>query len=354
MSSNTSKEHIIPQFMGKFDQNPTIKICKKCNNEVFSRLEENYKEDTPEGILFRILNLSNDYLIKVRNNNASYSVISDEIGTNLSTEMFPFLNYNLERIPVSQIKLKKGNCDIIIIPEKISKGKKRQDSIDNLVKLCKNADHKTIRIFYEEKRFGDAISLLKEIEIYSAESIKPQPFVLSDVGKALEFRRNKLISYDIGRVISKIAFNYFAYCVIEDGRRELLFHPYFNEIKRYILGITPIINFVSTIPHMKVQDKNLNNAGNNDKVGLLGYTICFNREFDMMRDCDLIIAQVSLLGFGNCRIPIGRIPNELRKRGFGSAHLFNPYNKKYFTLSKNNTGTAINKNKFGLFNAFHS
>lgn len=347
---NASSEHIIPQFMGKFDQNPTVKICKKCNNEVFSKLEENYKEDTPEGIFFQMLNLSDDnYLIKIRNGKTSYSLIGKN-ETGPSEEMFPFFNRDLERIPLSQIKFKKDDYDVVIVLEKLSKNKKRQEKMKNLRKLCKNIDHKTIRIFCGKEEFDDAISLLKEVGIESAGLIKPKSFTLSDSAIALEFKQNRCIGYKFDAVVSKIAFNYFAYCAIKSNYKHLLFHPNFNEVKLHIRGTIPILGFISKIEHMKIYDKNFNNAGNDKKVRLLGYTICFNVERDIMRDCEMIIAQVSLLGFGNYRIPIGAIPKELRKNNFGSAHIFDPYAKNHLQMSRNPKAPLSTKSKFSLFN----
>ena len=89
-------KHVIPKFFGKFKPvNPVIieLACRKCNSEIFSKLEANFKEATDEGIFCQMLNLENCSSVRIRNKNALIN-FSLPFNDNFFQKMFPFLKYN--------------------------------------------------------------------------------------------------------------------------------------------------------------------------------------------------------------------------------------------------------------------
>ena len=207
--------------------------------------------------------------------------------------------------------------------------------------------NKNISIFApsnEDKKspeLEEAISLLKELGIkYNEKERKFDP-ASETKGKKFSISMDCSIGHEIGRVIAKIAFNYFIYCAQKSGHEDILFNSNFDKIKKYITGQSnpPIKEIISSIQRNPII------YDEKDKGRFIGHTLTFRQEKSE------IIAQVSFLGKGIYTVQLGKIPEDLKKENFGSGHFFDPIGHKILPLSQNQSkwGTE-EKIKYTIFN----
>ncbi len=354
-----SREHVIPELLGVFDNNITLRdcVCSNCNTGVFGPLETRFKEDTHEGIMYQRFNLSNSYQIRIRNKKYK---ISTKLGFDepLFNEMFPFFKINNgkpEITPIPQIKIKgyAGNGYLILLIDNIKKlprGRTKFKALKNLLKGRKSVD---VSIFTygdngtDMHELNEAIELVRELGIpYKPGTQKSlPPSDPSEIKKIVEINVEGQIDSDTVRVLAKIAFNHFAYCAIDSGNESILHHPNFSKIKSYILG-----NLELPLKDVVIEQPSSQGAIADEKernIRLIGHMIIFDHWNGK------IISKISLLGSFVYTICLGSIPDELKKVDFGNGHMFDPVNRKIIGLTKNEERRG-NKEKlsFSLFNGY--
>lgn len=333
LTSFNSKEHVIPKSLGRFTPlNPTIGggiVCDNCNS-LFSPLEANFLEDTLEGIFSQRIDIAERGSLIARDDNFKIERLSG-FGESFLKEMFVFLEYkDGEYVPVlkNQIKLKRKSGGYrIFFPEALSSIKKGSKRFKKIAEDLRKLDQKDMAIFAENKKeVKECIELLHEFGVNYKEKnchftqMKPGDEVLIDEQYTCTLNK------DIGRVIAKIAFNYFAYCAMQDGREDILYTEHFNDIRKYIHngegdGVRNFIPSLSEKPFLQ-------NEKGEPKL-IMGHLINFSSESRR------IYAQINFFGLQPIyKINLGTLPPELNVINFGCGHAFNPFANTLCNLSQ--------------------
>ncbi len=331
------REHVVPQLMGVFENNLTLirQVCDNCNSKIFNPLETKFKEDTEEGISLQMFNLPGSCQIRIRGNNVKTD-FSPGLGDAFFNEMFPFFQYqenSWKIVFLPQIKIKRygDNGYLILLVDKL---KEFSDSrLSKFKKLLVGVQSKDISIFAggdnatKSPGLEEAIEILKKLGIEYKEGKRVfAPIDKTDPNKRFGISMDCTVNKDVARVITKIAFNYFAYCAISENRGDILFHPNFSTIKGYIVGKTdlPVKQVITKLDSDTIiYDEKINNAR------FMGHTIIFDEENGNL------ISKISFLGKRIYTVNLGVMPDELKQHNFGCGHLFDPINKKIYQLTQN-------------------
>lgn len=350
-SRNTNTEHVIPRLMGKFINTPTIIgfVCIFCNSEVFKKLENEYKIDTPEGITYQMFNFDDKYKIRIRGRRVEM-ICDAGFKDKFFDDMFPFLKVENGKIGVDakpQIKVKRQNgyYEVYLI-DKLEKYKNNEKVFNSIKEEFKGTESKNISIFTwadhanDETHMKAAKDLVKEYGIvykegqgkYASFDQKNQRFWVT---------QNCTVDRTIARVIAKIAFNYFSYCAISDEKIDVLYSPFFLKIKAFILGdeSIPLKEVVVNLKQdpILIYDKEKNTR-------FVAHQIVFYEK----NGC--IFSELTFMGRMVYEVNLGFIPFELNLKEFGSGHLFDPASGRISQLTQNRKkeGTMENPN-YGLF-----
>jgi len=354
-TSFKAREHVIPKLLGTFQNNPTLIgwVCDNCNSIIFNPLETKFKEDTEEGIYYQMFNFENSCQIRISGKKIK-TTFSSGLGDDFFNEWFPFLRWqdsDWKVFLLPQIKIKRyGDTGYLVLLVDGLKNLDRNGSeFLNIKKLLQGVESKNVRIFTgikgpdDDSMLQEAITLVRELGIdYKSGTNKISPALGKDTEKQFEINMHCTVGNDIGRVIAKIAFNYFAYCAIQSRQEKILYHPNFSKIKSYVLGdldlpVKEIITDLSSEPllyHERDSDKRL-----------LGHIVTFSQ------DSVSVIVRVSLLNLRTYTVVIGPAMQELQRSDFGCGHIFDPINHEILQLTQNPSkqGSGLQAG-FGLFN----
>ena len=242
------REHVIPKLMGSFNNSPTIIgwVCDDCNGNVFSVLETAFKEDTQEGVFCQMYNLDDNYQIRIRGKNLKAS-FSPGFGDDFFKEVFPIFGMDGDERKVfikPQIKIKRyGNQGYIVLLVEGLKKIRTSGKFQKLKKTLSGVESKNVMIFAganfegDNQNLNEAIDLLKELGIdYKQGKEKFTPVDNMNKEKRFVIDINGTVEANAGRVVAKVAFNYFAFCAIKERRPYILYDPKLAKIKDYILG----------------------------------------------------------------------------------------------------------------------
>lgn len=353
--SFNGKEHVIPRLMGVFQDNLTLKdvVCDNCNSVIFSSLETEFKEDTEEGIWLQMFNFEDNTQIRIRSKNAT-AEFSAGLGDDFFNAMFPFLEVdkkgNILFLFRPQIKIKKGEGSfLILLTDKLKEvrgGSKRFRSIQRYLQGVTNEDISIFGGIYErgEDPLEEPVELLKSYGIdYKSKKEKKVKINPEEPVKA-GFTLSAKFTEESAKVLAKIAFNYFSFCALKTGNRDLLFHPNFRRLKYFILGELelPLEEVI-----IKIEGEERSNFFDEmeKRVRFLGHTITFSLGGDN------VVATVSIMGRKTYHILLGPAPKELLRADFGSGCFFDINAKTYHLLTQDEAkrGSDINPG-FGLFN----
>lgn len=221
--------------------------------------------------------------------------------------------------------------------------------LEKLKSFLKGVESKNVSIFTDGNGADDEGSLQEAIDIVNALGInykegkrKFMPIAKMDTEKKFEISMKCTVGSDSGRIITKIAFNYFAFCAIKEGREDILFHQNFSKLKSYILGEKefPIKEIITAVENEPIIFEEKTRS-----MRFIGHTVTFSN------DQGQLISKVSFLGKKIYTIMLAPLPPELSRHDFGSGHFFDPINKKIFGLTQNPAKWGSNqKTGFGLFN----
>lgn len=351
------REHIIPQFLGKFDsENPTIKgdlICDRCNNEVFSKLETNFKEDSYEGVFGQMLNLEGHSSIRLRGKNVKIKLewnMEDEFFNGI----FPFLkveNNELRAYPQAQIQIKNfdGVYQIFLADalEKIKENPRKFAETKEKIKKLKNED---IHIFAGGEKLEDKYELDKTIDLlkdfgknYNEKSRKFSR-IEQNPEKKIRFDMDLCVDRDLGRVLAKICFNYFLFCLKKSELEHIAYREEFNNIRGFVMGENSLE--LKDVVRSSKRECILFDEKIKDKR-LVAHIIVFQ-----IIDSK-IVANLTLFGKNVYDILIGNAPAELIKDNFGCGHAFNPFSKQIANLKQEPKPSPTPEDlkiSFGVFN----
>lgn len=346
-----SREHVIPRNLGRFANSPTIGgniICDSCNSR-FSPLETIFTEDTYEGIYGQRLNVMGRGSITARNNLHKIDRTTG-FGEGFFVDMFPFLEFQNGRVaPVmkDQIKfrLKGGAGYRIFFPDALRSMQRGTKAFRKLAADLRKLDQKDISIFVETKeKLEDVIKLLHSYGVkYKEKESRGKQFAPGDQILIEEHYENT-INTDMSRVLAKIAFNYFAYCAIQDKQENILFSPCFERTRTFVYDGTgattkDIIPSISEDPILKEEI--------DEGKRLLAHFINF------LPDNGRVVVRMTFYGLPVVyKVVLGDIPRELNAAKFGCGHAFKPFEGEIINLSQTPVTDPEDdrvKLSFGLF-----
>lgn len=346
-----SREHVIPQCLGSFQPiNPTIKgniVCDKCN-QLFSPLEVNFIEDTYEGVYGQRLNLEGRGSVTIRGKLYKINRISG-FGEGFFTEMFPFLEAKdgkITSVLKNQIKLNRFRGGYrIFLPTALSSIPKGSKEFKKLSEDLRKLSQKDIAVFAKnDEQMDTIIALLKDYGVQYKEKARHGKQFKPGDKIIIEEEYECSIDIDIARILAKIAFNYFAYCTIQDNKEALLYQAHFNKIREFVhqgkaTKLKEIIPSISEKPILKIED--------DEKKRLVTHFVTF------LAEDNKIVARMTFFGLPPVyKVILGDLPTEMMHSNFGCGHSFNPFSNTIHNLSQAPTLELTLeqiKSSFGLF-----
>ncbi|MBI5173324.1 MAG: hypothetical protein HY986_10575 [Candidatus Melainabacteria bacterium] len=239
-SPSHGREHVIPQSLGTFTPSSLIleDVCDLCNN-VFSKLETIFKEDSVEGFIAAQYQFRSDSSIRFRRDRMKFrNRITGE--QRIFDDMFPTLDPETgNAIPTPQVVIhgKNGYSQVIFV-----KGLKDAKGFAKRIRWT-GEERASIRIFAKgDEQLGELISELRNRGLDYKELQQERLELQCDGQFDCEF--DGRLDREVMRVIAKIAFNYFAYCAIKSGFLNLLFEDEFRSIRDFVLldsGKNPVV-----------------------------------------------------------------------------------------------------------------
>mgnify|MGYP000036978392 CR=1 FL=1 len=332
-----TREHVIPQSFGTLTPlNPNIKgdiVCDSCNTKILSPLETNFIEDSMEGFFAQRLNLNNRNSITMRNDN--FKVDTDSgFGHDFFNQMvFPLKpeNEKLVPYPKTQVKFRGlgGQSCRVFFPEALKQIKKDSKDFQKLSADMKKLSQKDLCIFAEtHEDMDEVIALLKDYGVtYNEKERHHKPFE-EGVKYKLSEDYSCTVNHEIGRVLAKIAMNYFAYCCIQDKQESLLFLPNFDAIRNYIFkGDGKMRDFI-----VSVNEEPITYEENQSKKRIVSHVMNFVEEDGM------IVVRMTFFGCPAIyKIILGKIPGDIPVQDFGCGHLFDPFSKRVINMANKPT-----------------
>jgi len=353
-----NQEHIIPKFLWSFEPiNPKLTnvVCKNCNSNIFSGLENIFKEDSAEGIRSQMLNISNSNSVRIRWDNVKMECLTGSQDA-FFNEIFPFLNDNeidwkfvVDFQP--QIKIRNYYWETgyqVFLIEALKRIKSKPKEFSKVKARISKTKWSDIAIFIRtdnkenQEELREAIQILNEYWVKYNEKKKTYS-KFKALGPDINVHMECQISTDICRVIAKIAFNYFAYCCIQENQENILYESEFEKIKGFILNHNntnkeEIVPLRSTDPitwHEKVSGRRFNS-----------YIIVFYQENG------IICAKITFLGWFVYTVILGKAKKDFLVNNFGCGHVFDPFSRSIHNLTgtpRNNPTKEEIKTSFGLY-----
>jgi hypothetical protein len=346
-----SKEHVIPKSLGRFNSaSPTIKrdvVCDNCNSS-FSLLESEFIEDTYEGIHSQRLGLGNRGSLIFRDKNFKIDNTKG-FGDGFFKEMFPFLELKDGKyVPVlkNQIKLKRKSGGYrVFSPDALRRLSPGTSQFRKIALELRNLDQKNMSIFAEtHDEVLSIIELLGEFGVrYKEKESHYREFKPGDQ-VVVEEEYTCTINKNIARVLAKIAFNYFAYCAIQDNAKHVLYYDNFAPIRNFIHsgvgdGVKQFIPSITEPPFLLTPE--------GKPSVITGHLISF------LSEDGKIFVRLNLFGLQPIyKIYLGDTPRDLNGSRFGCEHAFIPFNQVIFNLSQTSPEALTDEQvrlSFGLF-----
>lgn len=351
----SKREHVIPDSLGSFNHNPTLLpeygvVCDSCNAG-FSPLEANFIEDTWEGVQCQRLGLKNRSSVTIRGKNLKIERMSG-FGDDFFDRMFFFLEFKEGKIvPVlkDQIKLKRFDDGYrVFLPEALESIREGSSEHRKKVEHFKKLNQKDMHIFAETREGVDRmIGLLKKFGVTYNEKAYQNHYLAPNTQLMLEEKYQCTLDMDIGRVLTKIAFNYLAYCAVQSGRTDVLYTQHFDCVRKFVaLGEGELKNLIPSISEKPFLHEEATSGGR-----LLAHVIALSEEDGN------VVARLTFLGLPTIyKIVLGSAPSEFRVFEFGCGHAFIPFNGAIINLSQRmpmNPTEDQMKLTFGLFKRVH-
>ena len=360
-------EHIVPQSLGTFAPvNPTILpsdglVCEHCNSVVFSALETEFKEDSYEGITGQMLNLTGSNSVRIRSINVQMECLSG-MDDSFFNEVFPFLKEQNKKLVIDvkpQVKVRNyaGQSGYQIfslealekIKEESTQSKTKLDAFNKIKKRLKMSGKDNLAVFtrsddhHDDSQLNYAIALLGAYGVAYNERERKYAPMPQDDGKQFEVKMQCTITRNVCRFVAKVAFNYFAYCALQDKEQSVLYQSAFDRIRKFVLGdetfqMKEIIVETSNDPitwHEK-------ESGNR----FVGHTIVFYQENG------LVFSKLTFFGGKVYKVLLGNAMNNFLDNNFGCGHLFFPFDHSIHNLTqrpKEKPSEDEIKKSFGLF-----
>ncbi len=327
------REHVIPQFLGTFSGESLIlrDVCDVCNR-IFSKLETVFKEDSIEGFIAALFRVRQDRSVCLRKTRMKMTNKLTGVQTLLG-RVFPTVNPvtgEVQLLPQVIFERKDGKQQIIFL-----EGLRDDKGFSNRFKWLGSREFSITAFGQGEDGIGEVIGELRKRGIDRKFNASDSETLNYNGNLEIEF--DSRIDRDLQRVIAKIAFNYFSFCAIESGFRDILYEEAFDKIRDFAIraqGKSPVI----VTPH---------------GFTVPGYEGRDYIPFHLLRVFEkLNKIKVELSLFAHCRyeVLIGPYPFRTGNRGsFGIGHQFDTMERKMTQLAQGRfvLDTASN---YSLFN----
>ncbi len=343
--SGKKGEHVIPQFLGKFDLFfGDDLVCAGCNNRL-SKLETLFKEGSLAGVHSAVYGIDNTKSrIRVRKDRVSWTISTDTGELGVFKEAFPFVRLtDLNARPKSIVILDHKDSKIkhILFIEKYALYAKKQDTKsfknrkDELKKLKQRFKTLDISLFGDTKKgwtIENIVALLKDYGLdYNKKS--EEKFEDKKRGKKWIIDYTENGDAETLKTPVKIAFNYFAFCAKKANMAGILQNQTFDYVRKYLLfGELPPSHYRPSFSY---------NSNSDDKRGL--HIITFQK------DDDFITSIVSLFGRFNYKVILGHYPFSVQSNNFGCATAFDPFSGKIINEIYSTPQPQVGKQNYGLF-----
>jgi hypothetical protein len=290
-----------------------------------------FMEDTLEGIQGQRLNIQNHNSVTIRGNHFKIEQLSG-FGPDFFKQMFFFLKPQDGKIvPVlkDQIKLRRFQGGYrIFLPEALEAIRKDTSAFKRISADLKKLDKKDMCIFGETRESVDRIiALLHSFGVEYKEKESFNHFFKPGDKILVEENYSCTINTDLARVLTKIAFNYFAYCTLQSSQTDLLYSNHFDTIRNFSHSGSGVNGLKDIIPSISEDFILLEEKTSNKRV--LAHLINFRVEEG------LIIARMTFFGSAAIyKIIIGSMPSELLDDRFGCGHAFDPFSHRLINMSQ--------------------
>lgn len=338
-------EHVIPQFLGRFDLYfGDDVVCKACNNKL-SKTEGIYKEGSLAGIHSAIYGIDENKKssIRIRKNRVSWKFISIGGKLGLFKDMFPFIQFTESKIkPRSVIMLdhKKSKMMHILFIEKYAKYAekknkeftKRKEAIDKFKSPYKKIN---ISLYGNEEEGWTLEKIVNLLNTYGLTYNKKSEERFEDKDRGTGWKMEYFENGDKKtlRTPAKIAFNYFTFCAKEAGMIDIVQNPVFDPIRQYISD--------GKLPSEEYKPAFNYDGQNKDAEGR--HIVTFQKEGDY------ITSFIKLFGIFSYKIILGKYPFKIQSNNFGCGTGFNPFSKEIINSMYSTPQPIIGKAKYGLF-----
>lgn len=331
------REHVVSKMLWTFndiDRLPEELVCKECNSLFSNTLENNFKETSYEWYFSYMMDLKNKWKIEI---NIDYLEMKNDFWfeNDFFNKTFPILNEKWQIMFVPQIIIKKWNKLYIFLYDTLKSTYDNKnvsnnqlakfDRIQNIIKSVPNTD---ISVFWDQTTHDLWIELLTHYkdDFKVTKSEETSTDHLKKEWAQVRQRWKIKIKEENLRLIIKIMFNYFAYCVNKDNKTELLYLDNFNRIRDLVLWKENIIMWTDI---EIIKDRVLKEEQNKEKF-YIWHQILFELEWDN------IIWKITLFWITFYKIniwPKSAIVTDENK--FGCWHYFNIPNETLHSLCKN-------------------
>ncbi|MBX3150425.1 hypothetical protein KF728_09775 [Candidatus Obscuribacterales bacterium] len=325
------EEHVVSQFLGKFDPDLFLKVvCDTCNSKVISKLESTFKEDAMEGILSAQYRCRKDSSIRFKNDKLTTTFRVNGKPTTMFSNIFPCLDPatgKIELIPHVLVKGPNGR-NLVMFWEGLRDAKRFDKRMNwtgkkNLTMYFFGDDDTVGKMKREIRRRG--LDFREDEEnIEKGESSEEMIF---------NYEFNATLDRDVERFISKIAFNYFAYCTLQSNLGEYLYDDYFAAIRTFVIydvGESP----VTILKH------GYRTAGTENRPHIAAHFLTFYEANGRL------LVNVSLFGFLTYRVQISAYPfKSIPPSVFGKGYVFDVAKHK---ILRPDTGEPVQKNDVSL------
>ncbi|MFA6446694.1 MAG: hypothetical protein WCW31_00360 [Patescibacteria group bacterium] len=330
----TKREHVIMDSLGSFTPYSLTLlpeygvVCDSCN-ELFSPLETNFTEDTWEGVYGQRLGIKKRRSVVLREKNFKIKRVCG-LGGDFFDQIFFFLELRDGKVvPVlkDQIKLwRSGTGYRIFLLEGLEAVKEGTSEYKKLVRHFKNLDQKDIHIFGEtsEKVEQMKVLLMKFGVNYKEKTSKGWAI---PPGTMFELKEDVTCTLDIAlsRILAKTAFNYFAYCAVQEGMQHILLGKEFSTLRRFIHeGYGELKQIIPSINEEPILGEEHATGGR-----FLGHVLSFLPENGQ------IVVHMTFFGLPAIyKVVLGDIPHGLDATFFGCGHAFNPFDGRITNLTQ--------------------
>lgn len=331
------REHVVSKTLWTFndiDRLPEWLVCKECNSFFSYNLENNFKETSYEWYISYMMDLKNNWKIEI--NKEYLDIVNDFwFDDDFFNRTFPLLNNEWSIKFVPQIIVEKWNKLYIYLYDTLQSTYDRRGASNNqrikferIQRIIKSVPNKDISVYWCETTHSLWVNLLTlykdDFKIINSKKTSTE-HLKKEWARVRQKWKIKIKEENL-RLIIKIMFNYFSYCVNKDGIIDIIYKNNFNRIRELVLWKEPIIIWADI---EIIKDRILKEEQNKEGF-YIWHQILFELEWNN------IIWRITLYWITIYKIIIwDKNGLDIDEIAFGCWHYFNIQNETLHSLCKN-------------------